>query len=76
MIRRREFNSLHLLRSFCAKLGVRVDDATLLELAWLWYSPITAHSSKDQELLNVLSGLGYTAAEAAEALRVRPEHLT
>jgi Holliday junction DNA helicase RuvA len=32
-------------------------------------SPTAAHSSKDQELLNVLSGLGYTAAEAAEALR-------
>src|SRR5437660_5769375 len=39
--RRREFNSLDLLRSFCAKMGAAVDEATLLELAWLWYSPIT-----------------------------------
>ena len=56
-LRRREFNSLHLLRSFCTRIGIHEDEQTLLELAWLWYAPLTEHSSSEDDLYATLAGL-------------------
>ena len=56
-LRRREFNSLRLLRTFCTDLGLSLDEAELLELAWLWYAPLVQHSSAEDELSATLAGL-------------------
>ena len=56
-LRRREFNGLHLLRSFCTSLGAHLDEPTLLDLAWLWYAPLTGHSSIEPDLAATLSHL-------------------
>jgi len=40
-VRRREFNSLKLLRRQCRKMGQDVTSEQLLELAWLYYWPLS-----------------------------------
>ena len=40
-VRRREFNSLNLLRRQCRKMGQEVTPEQLLELAWLHYWPLS-----------------------------------
>ncbi|MGE5610887.1 MAG: HAD family hydrolase [Bacillota bacterium] len=54
-IRRREFNSFDLLSKLCRRMDVRLDDATLRELAWLWYSPITGYSSVAADVIPTLT---------------------
>jgi putative hydrolase of the HAD superfamily len=56
-LRRREFNGVNLLRSFCRSIGVDLNDADLLELAWLWYEPLTLHASVENDLLATLADL-------------------
>ena len=54
-LRGRDFNTLDLLRRYLAesprvegKLGAAPsDEADLLELAWLWYAPLTRHSAPE-----------------------------
>jgi FMN phosphatase YigB (HAD superfamily) len=59
-LRRREFNGLQLLQSFCASIGILLDEPALLELAWLWYAPLTDHSGVEQDLSATLSALNRT----------------
>src|SRR5260221_9025991 len=47
--RRREFNSLELLRTFCTSIGAPADDETLLELAWLWLSRLIGDSRSGED---------------------------
>ena len=55
--KRKEFNSKHLLGEFCAKLGANLSVDELNQLAWLWYEPLTRHSSTEPETLDVLGEL-------------------
>src|SRR5437879_5534637 len=76
-LRRREFNSLHLLRRFCAAMGVELDEPTALELAWLWYSPLTGHSSSEDDLFATLAGLrraGYKLGLVSNTFVAGPVH--
>ncbi|HEX2971828.1 MAG TPA: HAD family hydrolase [Tepidisphaeraceae bacterium] len=54
-IRRREFNSFDLLGKICRRMNIELDDATLRELAWLWYSPITAYTSVAADVIPTLT---------------------
>jgi putative hydrolase of the HAD superfamily len=59
---RREFNGLDMLRHFCHRIGARLDEAALLELAWLWYAPLLEHSTSEEDLpatLSMLQRRGY-----------------
>jgi putative hydrolase of the HAD superfamily len=59
---RRDFNGLDMLRHFCNRIGAHLDDAALLELAWLWYAPLLEHSSSEEDLpatLSMLQRRGY-----------------
>lgn len=56
-LRGREFNCLHLLRSFCQRRGFPTDETTLHELAWMWYEPVVQHSSIEHDLIPTLSSL-------------------
>ena len=56
-LRRREFNGVQLLQSFCASIGVNLDQPSLMELAWLWYEPLTNHSGVEQDLSATLAEL-------------------
>ena len=56
-LRRREFNGLNLLESFCASIGIHLDRTALLDLAWLWYAPLTDHSGAEEDLSTTLTDL-------------------
>ena len=56
-LRRREFEGLRLLRSFCAAIGIHLDEPALLELAWLWYAPLIDHSGVEENLAVTLAAL-------------------
>jgi len=56
-LRRRDFNSLDLLRRSCRRFGVSEDDSTLAELAWRWYSPIIPHTTMEPDLPATLHAL-------------------
>ena len=56
-LRRREFAGTQLLRSFCTSIGIHLDPPSLLELAWLWYAPLTAHSTVEDQLAGTLTAL-------------------
>ena len=56
-LRRREFEGLQLLRSFCAAIGIHLDEPALLELAWLWYAPLIDHSGVEENLAVTLADL-------------------
>jgi putative hydrolase of the HAD superfamily len=56
-LRRREFNSLQILRSFCDSVGASLSDADLHELAWLWYAPLVEHSGVEEGLADTLATL-------------------
>jgi len=56
-IRRREFNSFDLLVRMCARMNLALDDATLRQLAWQWYSPITEYSSVAPDVIPTLTRL-------------------
>jgi HAD superfamily hydrolase (TIGR01549 family) len=76
-VRSREFNSLHLLRRFCAEMGIELDEAPLLELAWLWYAPLTEHSSSEEDLYATLAGLrraGYKMGLVSNTFVAGPVH--
>ena len=76
-LRSREFNSLHLLRRFCAEMGIELDEGTLLELAWLWYAPLTEHSSSEEDLYATLAGLrraGYEMGLVSNTFVAGPVH--
>lgn len=49
-VRRRDFNSLDLLRRSCRRFGVDDDDSTLNELAWRWYAPIIPYTTIEPQL--------------------------
>jgi putative hydrolase of the HAD superfamily len=59
-LRRREFNSLDLLRSFHRRMELPVDEPLLRELSWLWYVPIL-------EQTRVEENLGLTLASIRDA---------
>lgn len=40
-LRGREFNAMDVLRRQCAAMGLELDEATIRELAWKWYEPLT-----------------------------------
>jgi len=56
-LRRREFNSFDLLVRLCRKMNLTLDDATLRELAWQWYLPITNYSSVAADVVPTLRKL-------------------
>jgi putative hydrolase of the HAD superfamily len=75
--RRREFNSLHLLRSFCAGIGIELDETAAMDLAWLWYAPLIEHSSSEDDLYATLAGLrraGYKLAVVSNTFVAGPVH--
>jgi HAD superfamily hydrolase (TIGR01549 family) len=53
-LRGREFNSFHLLGRMCHKMGLKLDDASLRQLAWEWYEPLTHYSSVHSEVIPTL----------------------
>ena len=53
----REFNSLDLLRGYLTEVTGKADEAALLELAWLWYLPLKAHTSVEAHCAEVLARL-------------------
>jgi HAD superfamily hydrolase (TIGR01549 family) len=63
-LRRREFNSLDLLRQFHATMGLPTDEAMLRELAWRWYEPVIEHT-------RVEAGLAGTLAELSRGAGLR-----
>ena len=57
-LRRRDFNSLQILRSFCSDfVGASLCDADLHQLAWLWYAPLVEHSGVEEGVADTLSTL-------------------
>ena len=56
-LRRKEFNSIHLLRKLCRKINYPVDEDGLYELAWLWYSPLCDFASVEAGLPAALDQL-------------------
>lgn len=56
-LRRREFNSLELLRRFHTRMGLPTDDALLRELSWLWYEPVTRHTRVEADLRPTLAAM-------------------
>jgi HAD superfamily hydrolase (TIGR01509 family) len=57
VLRRREFNAFDLLAKVCARMRLQLDDATLRELAWQWYSPLTNHSRVASDVIPTLTKL-------------------
>jgi putative hydrolase of the HAD superfamily len=56
-LRRKEFNSIHLLRRLCRKINHPLDEQGLYELAWLWYSPLCDFASVEAGLTEALDRL-------------------
>ena len=57
VLRRREFNVFDLLVKVCDKWGLKLDDATLRELAWQWYSPLTENTHVAADVIPTLTKL-------------------
>jgi HAD superfamily hydrolase (TIGR01509 family) len=57
VLRRREFNVFDLLVKVCGKMQLKLDDATLRELAWQWYSPLTNHTRVAADVIPTLTKL-------------------
>lgn len=61
----REFDCMALLGRHLAKLGVRLEDEGLKELAWLWYEPLSELARIEDGIhgtLGRLQSMGYTLA--------------
>jgi putative hydrolase of the HAD superfamily len=54
---RREFNSLDLLGKLSAKMGHKLSEEQMLELAWRWYQPLSERASLEEGLGEMLSRL-------------------
>jgi HAD superfamily hydrolase (TIGR01509 family) len=57
VLRRREFNAFDLLAKVCDRMRLQLDDATLRELAWRWYSPLTNHTKVASDVIPTLTKL-------------------
>ena len=57
VLKRREFNAFDLLAKVCARMRLQLDDATLRELAWQWYSPLTHHTQVASDVIPTLTKL-------------------
>jgi putative hydrolase of the HAD superfamily len=57
ILRQRDFNVYDLLRKMCDRMQIRLDDATLRELAWHWYSPLTDHTRVASDVIPTLTKL-------------------
>lgn len=57
VVRRREFNAFDLLAKVCDRMRLQLDDATLRELAWQWYSPLTHHTKVAADVIPTLTRL-------------------
>jgi len=55
---RREFNSLDLLGRLATRMGHQLTDDQMLELAWLWYEPLSRSASVEDGLRDMLRRLG------------------
>jgi putative hydrolase of the HAD superfamily len=58
-------------------MGIYVDEPALLELAWLWYAPLTEHSSSEEDLYATLAGLrraGYRMGLVSNTFVAGPVH--
>ncbi len=53
-LRRREFNSFELLKSQCRRMNLSLDEATLREIAWMWYAPVTEHTTVAADVVPTL----------------------
>jgi putative hydrolase of the HAD superfamily len=56
-LRRREFDSFTLLRSFHQRMGLPLDDELMRELAWLWFAPVTEHTRIEENLIPTLEAM-------------------
>lgn len=56
-LRRREFNSIHLLKRLCGQIHYQADEEGLYELAWLWYSPLCDYASVEKGMSEALDQL-------------------
>src|SRR5262249_13027869 len=54
-LRRREVNCLHVLRRVSRRMGLRLEDATLRQLGWHWYAPLTLHTTVAPDVIPTLS---------------------
>jgi HAD superfamily hydrolase (TIGR01509 family) len=57
VISRREFNVYDLLLKVCREMNLPLDDATLNELAWQWYEPMTAYTRVAPDVIPTLTTL-------------------
>jgi len=57
VLRRRDFNVYDLLTHLCDRMQLQLDDATLRELAWHWYSPLTENTHVAADVIPTLTKL-------------------
>jgi len=57
LLRRREFNAFDLLGKVCQRMQLELDDATMRELAWQWYSPLTQRTRVAADVIPTLTKL-------------------
>jgi HAD superfamily hydrolase (TIGR01509 family) len=55
ILRRREFNAFDLLGQVCKRMSIQLDDATMRELAWQWYSPLTQRTKVASDVIPTLT---------------------
>ena len=53
--RRRDFNSLHVLRDLCRAMQLPTDDPSVTELAWQWYAPLERVARIEPDLIPTLT---------------------
>jgi HAD superfamily hydrolase (TIGR01509 family) len=54
-VRRRDFNSVHVLRDLCSGMGLPDDETSITELAWVWYSPLARVARIEPDLIQTLA---------------------
>lgn len=57
VLRRREFNVFDLLGTMCQRMHLQLDNTTLEELAWQWYSPLADHTHVASDVIPTLTKL-------------------
>lgn len=56
-VTKRDFDSLELLRKIGTKAGYKLDENQWLNLAWLWYQPLSERATVEPDIVETLSAL-------------------